>query len=177
MKPKKRNTPARRRGGGLTGAGKRMPRRNPTGSDARLIRANQNRNLILIENWVITANIGKKLGNRRNMSPPVRGAWIETAKLTRQRRRSSSSPPARERKAENSLRYLVADQPHKGGHVQGRSSHALRPWTCKRRKGQKLKLTLTPPTRNELSRSAGEADPCKPNPFISSFASPVRGKI
>ena len=64
----KPNTLARRRGGGLTGAGKRMPRRNPIGSGVRLTRPNQSRNLILIENWVITANIGKKFGNRRKMT-------------------------------------------------------------------------------------------------------------
>lgn len=57
-----------KKGRGLIGAGKRMPRRNPIGSGARLTRPNQSRNLVLIENWVITANMGNKLGNRRKMT-------------------------------------------------------------------------------------------------------------
>jgi len=61
MKPKKPNTLARRRGAALTGAEKRMRRRNPIGSGVRLTKPNQIRNLIL----VITVNMGKKLGNER----------------------------------------------------------------------------------------------------------------
>ena len=40
-----------------------------------------------------------------------------------------------------------------------------------------MKLAVIPTAMNELSRSAGNADPFRPYPFVSSLASPEREKM